>query len=319
MSALVEQPVQDPQGGGQVTGQNSNPNSGNPLTQINAGPAALAMIMIYEAMGLYATIIGLQAQQKALMVDAQFGAAKAQAAETIKEGEAAYEAAKKAGWTTIGMAAASALAMFIGFKVSTRGVAEEEAALKAKTTPMNEMEKSLSKTQEQLKAGENAENKPSKSDVKARMSDFMEGDYSQGAENPDATKEAIRRLKMGRTADDRPSEIEEKFVAEFRKQLDQNNRKSLELTQRKGTSGIFAQVAQQTVNSIGQGTSQMLTADGQKKQALHRAAAGLDGMASQLDQAAVATANDGMREAANAQSQEVQILKEIDKANSVNG
>ncbi len=64
MSTLAQQP--QVQAGGPVAGQ-SSPGTGNSLTQISAGPAALAQLMIYETMALYAQIIKLQAEQKQKM------------------------------------------------------------------------------------------------------------------------------------------------------------------------------------------------------------------------------------------------------------
>ena len=324
MSALVEQPVQDPQGGGQVTGQNSNPNSGNPLTQINAGPAALAMIMIYKAMELYATIIGLQAQQKELMVNAQINAAKAQASETIKEGEAAWSAALVAGILTMSMATLSvgtAIGLQIGMNWNSN--AEMQDVTKD-TVPMNEMEKSLSvKPEDTGSIGEGAKIKPVEENVIALKNDFERGEYKNAKilkgkgtkkeieQREVDTKETIRRLKTEAGYDT--------WESKFLKRLDAKNDRALEITQRQSKTSNYVNMASTTLNALGQGSSSMVQGHGQKEQALHRAAAGLDGTASQIAGSAAGEAGQAQTKAYDAEIQEVQILKEIDRANSVNG
>ena len=318
MSALVEQPVQDPQGGGPVQGQNANPNSGNSLLQMTAGPAALAMRMIFEALALYAYVIGLQAKQKKNMIEAENIAAQAQAAETIAEGKAAFDYALAEGLTTIGMAALSAGVMFGGLAYGSRGANKDMTDLQKETVPMNEMEKSLSKPSSDLTTG-NKLPEDQEREILARMGQFREGDYSKGADDPAVTKEAIGRLKNGRTEEDKVYNYEEKFDARFRERQDQNTRKALAIENRKSTVAQTISVLSQATTAIGTGASAAIRGAKEQVLAQHRAAAGLDGNSAQVVQQEVAAAAQAMTKGYDAEIQEVQTLKEIDRANSVNG
>jgi|GEM_PF-6535867 len=329
------------QGNGQVAGQGTAPNAGNGLLQINAGPGALAMSMIFEAMDLYASIINLQKQQRVAMINTQADSAQAQADETIAEGKAGFEAALVAGSITIGMAVGSLVAYKVADMKFGGSSKEDFERLNTKLTPMQGVEGNLEEKPFDLRTGQHSEYGASQ-DVADRMSEFKNHEYEKGAytekqikawkkdgmskteiegrvnkRNAD-TKEAVRRLKtINRAADDTEGFDYNEWKEGFYKRYDAGRQESLSITQRQGTVAQYANMASQLFTSAGGAGSQVVTAYGQQVQAKHRAAASLDQVSSSMAGGNSQESAQAMSKAADAQSQEVQILREIDRANSV--
>ncbi len=311
MTTLQEQP--QVQAGGPVAGQ-SSPGTGNSLTQISAGPAALAQLMIYETMALYAQIIKLQAEQKQKMIESQIDATEAQSAETIKAGKALLNWAIVSGATTFAFALGSAAASTIMTTKLNKEVNPKESAVTARTEPMEELEKSLSVEPTPEGAGRGKDFIGPKTRVEAqaedRITEFKNGDYSKAKEDKTVTDKAIGDLKT----DPEYGTWEDKFNA----QLTRNKQTMNTYAQQKSQSANQVQTWTQIINSSGQSLSSVETGIGQWQQAKHNAAAGLAGTASQIAGSASQDAGTAMGKAGDAQNQEIQILEAIHRANSVN-
>jgi len=295
------------QGSGQVAGQGTVPNAGNGLLQINAGPGALAMSMIFEAMDLYASIINLQKQQKVSMIKTQADSAQAQADETVAEGKAALEAAWVAGGITIGMAVGSLVAAGAMQKVMGKNNAADEERLNTKLKPMQSVEGNLEEKPWSVTTGESTSTTPS-NEVQARMDKLQNHEYENLPNDAD-TKEAVRRLKS------QPGY--QNWKKGFYERYDAGRMESLGITNRQNAISQYTGMASQLCSSAGNAGSQVATAYGTKAQAKHRAAASLDQVSSSMAGGNSQESAQAMSKAADAQSQEVQILREIDRANSV--
>jgi hypothetical protein len=279
--------------------------AGNDLLQINAGPAALAMPMIFRAIGLYATIIDLQKEQRVAMVETQADSAEASAKAMEAEGKAAMDTAFVAGAAMLLGAGLSLGAM--RFAGTDKTADEDLAKVNTRIKPMESVHENLNEPGVDT-AGHGAAaaaTHPTKEDaIQARVREFEQHNYSRAGEDPEVTKEAVKRLN-----------------AEWRKgffeRYDADRSEVLSITNRQTAASQRGSSAAQAANSIGSAGSSVAQGVGTMVQKKKSAESSLDQLASNLasnDQQQAAAA---MKSADDAQKQEVTTLREIDRSNSV--
>jgi len=342
---------QEAEGGGQVTGQGATPGAGNGLLQINAGPAALAMHMIFEAMDLYASIINLQKEQRVSMIKTQADTAWAQSKEMRKEGKAAWDFALAAGITTASTAVVSLAAYATMEGTMGRNNKEDEMRINEKLKPMKSIDDNLMEKPWGKTAGERAGSRPVKG-ISDQMRSLENGDYSK-ANLPDDQLEDLQK-RRGNLLERRARDFKSKFLkgekritqkdiekeqkdyseeaikrmktdpeafAEFKKEFNSRHdgyrQEALSITNSQTRIANFANMASTISNSLGQGASTAINGYGQNVQKQCQADATIDQMASSMAGGNSSETAQAMAKADDAQKQEVQILREIDRSNMV--
>lgn len=300
----------DKQGCSQGAGEAGSTSDGS-LTQLSVGPAALAQLMIYQAINLYAKIIGLQSEERTNMVEAQVTCAQSQATETIAEGKASFDAALASGIMTI----TGAVASLAAYKAVDSSVNKDTTAdmkeLKPELDNMKVVEKNMSTIDTRGTAGDEQAVKyddETEGKIESLKGDFKEHDYSRASEEPDITKKTLQRLKK-----------DEEWKSEFNSKFDRNHRMMNSIVMRQSTVSNYSNMASTAANSLAQGGSSIAQGTGQQKSAEHRAAASLDGTSTQMAGGSASEFAQAMSKAYDAQVQEVQMLEKINQANSVDG
>jgi len=285
------------------------------LTQLSVGPAALAQLMIYKAIDLYATVIGLQSEERSNMVNAQVSCAQSQATETVAEGDASFWAGLASGLATIGGAAAS----LVAYKVVDNNINGDTK------TQMEELQpeiKQMDVVDENLTSGRPADiqgNGASKNKVESLMEEFRRHDYTNAQPDENLSEEGKAEHKQNVEDAIGALKGDENWKAEFNKRFEVRNQKMNMLSTKQSTASNYTNMLSQIFNSFGNAGSSFAQADGQKKSALHRAAASLDGTSTQMAGGSASEFAQAASKAYDAQVQEVQMLEKIHQANSVNG
>lgn len=317
--------------------ESSEPNNGS-LWQLSAGPAALAQLMIYKAIGLYAEIISLQSGQRSTMVECQENAALAQSSETIKEGEAAKSAAWAQAITMIAGAIVE-VGVTAGVKASvTKGATEDFDELSKQTKPMDlverqakvEVDTSETATGELSPLEKSIANNDFNSDTfNEQLNDASEARYQEKLENEPEDR-YVNKSRQKELREEANKEVlgeavskvksqDSNWESEFYKRYDARKQQALEISQRSNTAANWSNVANGIVKSLSQSATSVEQGYGQAAQAKHRAQAGLDGVTQQMQSSSASDFAQAMSKAYDAELQEVQVLEKIHQANSVNG
>ncbi len=312
----------DKQESSQGAEEASGSTSDGSLTQLSVGPGALAQLMIYKAMDLYATVISLQSEERTNMVEAQVSCAKSQATETVAEGNANFWAAIESGALTIAGAGLSLVAYHLVDRSINGGSNSDLKELEPKLDQMSSVDKEMPTINtgedagDQLGVEQNQNTEQMKKEidedkVKGLVQDFKNHDYSRAGENQDETKEAVHRLQE--------DENYQNWRSEFNNRYERMNKEMNSIVMKQSTVANYSNMASTLANSLCGGSGKMFEGLGQKKSAEHRAAASLDGTSTQMAGGSASEFAQSMSKAYDAQVQEVQMLEKINQANSVNG
>lgn len=300
----------------------SNPSSsGNGETgmQISAGPAALASMLIYEIMALYAEIMHLDQQQKVNMTKAQAKAAQGQA-----------QATKDGGWAMMGMNLAmglmSAATAGIGLVVQAKvlGSDEGQAASTQQTKAESELNETknmqtalkVTKSPADIYGDEQFNGDPQKNEINLRMKELGEQNFKEVKIDPktgeadEITQKALIRMQ------DKKADFEtwkEQFnkgfdrnTQELNTAVNRNNTLMQKVTSYKGISDLLVGVGNNTAQAAG--NQQKANADAQ---------ASLQSTAGQMAGSSSSDFGQALNKAFDAQNAAVQELNRLQESNNV--
>lgn len=321
MATMLKQPTGSDHFHG-VKAAPSSGGSGDAMTQITSGPAALAQLMIYKIMQLYGEIMELQSEQRAAEVKAQVNSAKAQADETREAGEVYGKSIINAG-IAAAVGGAVAFAAGVGYtKLATSGLFNksnnltlQHNELAQEVAPMRVADKQLRTESFGVTAGDRPAvlgQEPSNA-VKTRMEQFKNGNFDHVGDGKDATsEEAFARLKNRGNA-------HERWLEKFNDKLNRLNRsESNILEQRSGKQQMGNQISS-LFNSGKEALSSYFSGKGNADKAVHDAVTIGAQTNAQLQGANASALAQAQEQAFSQQNQEIQILEKIHQTNSVNG
>lgn len=289
----------------------SSTDGGNAFSKIAAGPAALAQLLIYQIMALYAEIIQLDQKQKVSMVQAQSKEAQANAQATVSSGLAQMYASITSGIMSLTSAAGGFL---IQEGLSRTDDAKElnanEKTAQADNTRMKNLDEMVANTPARQGAGQQDADLPSQA-VRDRMAELKAGNY-KNAKADATTEEAIGRMKQKQNEfDDWKKEFkEEKFNVskDYNSAVQAKNNLMSGINNRKTLLEQLTQSGSSTAQAIGSA-----------KKAEQDANAALFSTSSQMAGSAAADFGQALNKAFESQNAEIQILENINRTNSVSG
>lgn len=171
--------------------------SNSSMTQINAGATALASVLLYEMMAMYATIMNLESEQKKSM-------ALAQGAEANGQADAQIQGASQLATGEIvqgAMSIAGAGGTIVGIGVGAKSASDANTQLQEaneELTPLNQTNKLLKTTMAagEEEGGVNMEPviKPGELTVEQLVEQFKQQNYANIGVNEDTTKAALATL-----------------------------------------------------------------------------------------------------------------------------
>jgi hypothetical protein len=325
--------------GGQTPNVSQGNNSGITFGQISAGPAALAQLMIYQIMALFAQVIELDQKQKQNSMTAQVKEAQISAQATIDSGQAQMDSLIAQGCFSIGSAAISLGSLYVDrFNKDGQKVTAEVGEADEKLSSMKDMEETMSTIQKrdgQVMADPISQDQDVLDEIQKRKTEFFKegkfGSLKNGNEdfqkadgstvlkadgkttfkNSDIIEEAITQQK----GEAGHAQWEEKFTLRLKMSSEDYNSAMQKANMRQTRISTFKEAFSTTLTAASQGIQAKYAAD----KAGADASTGLANAASQM---AGSVSNDQGQAASSAvqfRDGAVQILQKMEDSNSVNG
>lgn len=310
--------------------------AGNGLMKISAGPAALAQLLIYQIMALYAKIIEMDQQQKINMTKAQSAAAQGNAEATVAGGTDMEWMYATMGALGIAGAATGIIAQEVSENIGSIKKAKiDQGEALEKLTPIKDFDATLKTKAAQGQAGDVDE--VVSDGVHSRMKEFMNHDYtnvkSKSTVQADIDKhnaeveEAVGRMK--KKGDERPYNVDgsknpnhfdyENWRIDVRENLTVASRDYNSAVQHTSSKLQSVNNIHQIVTQVSNSTQNIVQGVQTPKKAQHDAAAALSQTTTQMAGSAAADFGQGANKAYEAQNAEIQVLENINRTNSVNG
>lgn len=326
--------------GGQTPNVTQSNNSGDPFGQISAGPAAMAQLMIYKIMQLFAEVVKLDQEQKRDSIQAQAKEAQASAEATIAGGQA-----QMSMYIAMGVLTAASGLLSLGSTVVDRFTTKgQEIGTKVnesyeKMTSMQDMEKTMSPIsarngQDQVIGDQALEDVEVKAEITKRKQEFFKdgefGSLKKAKENflkqdgstvtkadgttltnADINAEVIVQQK----AEAGHAQWKEEFNLRMKMSSEAHNSAMQEYSTRHSKINLI----KDGLTSGLQGTSQGIQAHYTAEKASQDANTSLMNTAAQAAGTVSSDLGQAASKAAEALYGENQILENIHRSNSVNG
>jgi len=322
--------------GGQTPNVSQGNNSGITFGQISAGPAALAQLMIYQIMALFAQVIELDQKQKQNSMTAQVKEAQVSAQATIDAGQAQMDSLIAQGCFTIGSAAITLGSLYVDrFKAEGIQVTKEVGAADEKLTSMKSMEETMAPIEKIEGEALGVANQPQeiKDEVNARRKEFFKDGNFAKLKNPDEDFVSNgRKIEKSPGVYYKNSEIteqaigkekgeagfaqwEEKFNNRLKMSSEDYNSAMQKASMRHTRVNTFKDMFTSGLTGASQGVQAIYAAD----KAGHEASTGLANAASQMAGSVSSDLGQSAGKAFDSQNAAVQMLQKLEDANSVNG
>lgn len=322
--------------GGQTPNVSQGNNSGITFGQISAGPAALAQLMIYQIMALFAQVIELDQKQKQNSMTAQVKEAQVSAQATIDAGQAQMNSLIAQGCLTLGSVAITFGSLYYDrFNKDGQQVTKEVGAADEKLTSMKSMEETMAPIEkiEGEMLGEANQPQEIKDEVNARRKEFFKDGNFAKLKNPDEDF-----VSNGSKIEKRPgvfyknSEIteqaigkekgevgfaqwEEKFNNRLKMSSEDYNSAMQKASMRHTRVNTFKEAFTSALTGVSQGLQAKFTAD----KAGNEASTGLANAASQMAGSVSSDQGQAATSAVQFRDGLTQVLQKLEDSNSVNG
>lgn len=284
--------------------------AGNGLMQISCGPAALAQLLIYQIMALYAKIIEMDQQQKINMTKAQSSAAQGSAAATVAGGNDMMIMYATMGALSVASAVASfGVQKYMENNATGKSLTEEQTTASTKLKSMQSVKDVLISPADGAPVEGAVAGKAGALKAQFEMHNF------EGAGNNEETKQAMRQVEIEKTRDGTIEEWKETFNSDLDRSTQNYNSAVNRMNSRQQTITSFTQTATQ---AVGVGNNAVQAAQTAAK-AGHDATVSLSQTTTQMAGSTAGDFGQAANKAFEAQNAEIQVLENINRTNSVNG